>query len=128
MPNRATLVPDLPTDVTVYLVLDDFGRHGRAWRETDENQVDEATVIENLLEGQYEKPARIVAFNTAEGWSRDVTEDIARAAVEVARKPADRSPPRRGLSTNGTPATMRRPTSHDDPPRDAKPTWRHRGR
>ena len=50
MPNRATLVPDLPKDVMVYLVLDDFGKHGRAWRESDENDADERTVIENLLQ------------------------------------------------------------------------------
>jgi hypothetical protein len=30
-----------------------------------------------LLDGQYESPVGIVAFNTAEGWSRDVTVDIA---------------------------------------------------
>jgi hypothetical protein len=30
-----------------------------------------------LLDGQYEKPVRIVAFNTTEGWSRDVPVDIA---------------------------------------------------
>jgi hypothetical protein len=29
------------------------------------------------MEGQYSHPVRIVAFNTAEGWSRDVTVDIA---------------------------------------------------
>jgi hypothetical protein len=29
------------------------------------------------MEGQYNDPVRIVAFNTAEGWARDVTEDIA---------------------------------------------------
>jgi hypothetical protein len=34
-------------------------------------------MVRNLLEGQYENPVRIVAFNTAEGWSRDVTTDIA---------------------------------------------------
>ena len=34
-------------------------------------------LIRNLLDGQYESPVRIVAFNTAEGWSRDVTADIA---------------------------------------------------
>jgi hypothetical protein len=31
----------------------------------------------NLLEGQYENPVRVVAFNAAEGWSRHVTVDIA---------------------------------------------------
>jgi hypothetical protein len=33
-------------------------------------------VIRDLVEGQYSHPVRIVAFNTAEGWSRDVTVDI----------------------------------------------------
>jgi hypothetical protein len=27
--------------------------------------------------GQYNNPVRVIAFNTTEGWSRDVTEDIA---------------------------------------------------
>jgi len=61
----------------VYLVLDDFGPLGRAWRETDEAGTNRATLVRNLLEGQYENPVRIIAFNTAEGWSRDVTLDIA---------------------------------------------------
>ena len=30
-----------------------------------------------MLEGQYGEPVRIVAFNTAQGWSRDVTVNIA---------------------------------------------------
>jgi hypothetical protein len=29
------------------------------------------------MEGQYQHPARIVVFNTVEGWSRDVTVEIA---------------------------------------------------
>jgi hypothetical protein len=29
------------------------------------------------MDGQYSRPARVIAFNTAEGWSRDVTVDIA---------------------------------------------------
>jgi hypothetical protein len=60
-----------------YIVLDDFGRLGRAWRETDEAGTSRATLVRNLLEGQYENPVRVVAFNTVEGWSRDVTVDIA---------------------------------------------------
>jgi hypothetical protein len=72
----------------VYLVLDDFGeRLGRSWCETDEADADRATLIRHLLEGQYSSPVRIVAFNTAEGWSRDVTEDI---AAELAQACADR--------------------------------------
>ena len=76
MPRSPSIVPD-DTIRDVHLVLDDFGRLGRAWRETDEAGADRATLVRNLLEGQYESPVRIVAFNTAEGWSRDVTIDIA---------------------------------------------------
>jgi hypothetical protein len=38
------------------------------------------------LSGQYSHPVRVVAFNTAEGWSRDVTEDIARVVLSKARE------------------------------------------
>ena len=61
----------------VYIVLDDFGSLGRAWRETAEAGANRATLVRNLLDGHYENPARIVAFNSSEGWSRDVTVDIA---------------------------------------------------
>ncbi len=67
-----SIVPQANQDT--YLVLDDFGgRLGRAWREIDEEDTDRETLIRNLMDGQYGHPARIVAFNTAEGWSRDVT-------------------------------------------------------
>ena len=61
----------------VYIVLDDFGCLGRAWCETAEAGANRATLVRNLLDGHYENPVRIVAFNTSEGWSRDVTVDIA---------------------------------------------------
>ena len=38
-------------DQTVYLVIDDFGRHGRAWRETDVEATDLETVITDMLSG-----------------------------------------------------------------------------
>jgi hypothetical protein len=63
-------------DHSVYIVLEDFGRHGRAWCETEEG-VDLETVIVGLLEGQYRDPVRIAGFNTAAGWCRDVSQDIA---------------------------------------------------
>jgi hypothetical protein len=50
---------------------------GRAWCETDEEHTDGETLIRHLMQGQYSSPVRIVAFNTAEGWSRDVTAEIA---------------------------------------------------
>ena len=52
-------------DQDVYLVVDDFGRNGRAWREADFEATHLETVILDLLEGQYENTVRVVAFNTA---------------------------------------------------------------
>jgi hypothetical protein len=60
------------------LVLDDFGRLGLAWRETDVERTDFETVTTDLLHGKYSNPVRVVVFNAAEGWSRDVSEDVAR--------------------------------------------------
>jgi hypothetical protein len=83
MPKNASLVPRQPYDVAVYIVLDDFGpKLGRAYRETDEAAANENTIVQNIIAGQYSNPVRVVAFNTEEGWSRDVSEDIARAVVE----------------------------------------------
>ena len=64
-------------DQTVYLVAEDFGKLGRAWREADYEATDLETVIEDLLSGQYNNPIRDVAFNTEERWSEDVSEDVA---------------------------------------------------
>ncbi len=76
MRQSPSIVPQ-SDDGEIYLVLDDFGPLGRAWRETDEEYTDRETVIYDLLDGQYSAPVRVVAFNTREGWSRDVSEDIA---------------------------------------------------
>jgi len=64
--------------VTVHLVLSDFGKLGSAYVETDEAQADLETIIRNLTVGEYRSPKRVVAFNTREGWARDISEDVAR--------------------------------------------------
>jgi hypothetical protein len=61
----------------VYLVLDDLGRSRRVRREADTETADLDTVIQVLLAGQYKSSDRVVAFNTVEGWSQDVSADIA---------------------------------------------------
>jgi hypothetical protein len=71
-----SLVPAF--DVTVHLVLNDFGKLGRSYLETDEEQADVETIIRNLIVGEYRGPKRVVAFNTDEGWARDISEDVAR--------------------------------------------------
>ncbi len=71
-----SIVPN-DRDVTVYLVEDDFGKVGRCYRETEVGFEDLETTIKDLISGQYNDSIRVVSFNTAEGWSQDVSEDIA---------------------------------------------------
>jgi hypothetical protein len=80
MPRR---VPELSDVVTVYLVLNDY-RTGLAYVETAAEEADRETVIRNFLNGQYSNALRVVAFNTAEGWSQDVSEDIVSEVLERA--------------------------------------------
>jgi hypothetical protein len=82
MPRSSVLelriVPMYPeNDVTAYIVVEDFGHLGRAFRETDLAEADHDTIVRNMISGEYRDPLRVVAFNTAEEWSRDVSEEIA---------------------------------------------------
>jgi hypothetical protein len=46
------------TEHDVYLVLEDFGDDlGRAWAETAEERTDRATLLRDLMEGQYDNPS-----------------------------------------------------------------------
>jgi hypothetical protein len=58
---------------------------------TDEATADEKTLVSNISSAEYSNPVRVVAFNTAEGWSRDVTEDVARALLDREAREADLS-------------------------------------
>ena len=78
------LESDVPNDVTVYLVEEDFGQHGRAFLETDTAEADRETIVRNFISGQYDSALRVIAFNTTEGWSRDVSEDIANDILDRA--------------------------------------------
>jgi hypothetical protein len=60
-------------DWDVYLVVADFGQQGRAWRETECRG-------HGLWDGHprsVDGPVRVVSFNTVEGWSRDISGDVA---------------------------------------------------
>ena len=76
MRESPSIVPT--NDQDVYLVLDDYGEWGTAWRETDVEDTDLESVIIDLLEGQYINPVRVVGFNVSQGWVRDVSEDVVR--------------------------------------------------
>jgi hypothetical protein len=64
-------------DQTVYLVIDRFST-GSVYRETEIERTDLETIIDDFMSGQFNDPVRVVAFNTLEHWSDDVSEDVAR--------------------------------------------------
>ncbi len=84
-------IPSREADQDTYLLLDDFGGTGPWWRLTNAERADRETLIRELVDGQYRQPLRIVAFNIAQGWCRDVTVDIAdelrRRCVEFGELP-----------------------------------------
>jgi len=73
-------------DFNMHLVLCDFGTSGVAYVETDPSEADETTIVRNIINGQYDRPKQVLALNPAEGWCRDVSEDIARRVLQVAEK------------------------------------------
>jgi hypothetical protein len=77
--TKTELSPSIVPEInhTHYFVLDDFGEYGCLFHERREHETDESTVIRHLIEGQFNKPLRVFAFNAAEGWARDVSEEIA---------------------------------------------------
>src|SRR5262245_49932431 len=60
-------------DENVYLLVDNLGSYGEVWREIETVRTDLECVITDLLDEQYNSPVTVVGFNTAEGWSRDVS-------------------------------------------------------
>ena len=71
-----TIVP-YGADQTVYLLIDRFERPGSVYRETEVERIDLETIIADLMSGQFNDPVRVVAFNTLEHWSEDVSKQIA---------------------------------------------------
>lgn len=69
--------PSVPygADQTVFVVVENAGTDG-VGREVECSDLE--TVIAELLAGQFEDPARVLAFNTLEHWSKDLSADVAR--------------------------------------------------
>jgi hypothetical protein len=70
-------------DLDACLVIEDLGKLGLVYCESDVETATVETVIEDLLDGQYSNPVRIISFNVADGWSRDIS---AQVAAELRRR------------------------------------------
>ena len=71
-----TVVP-YGADQTVYVVMDCFRVLDSVDRETEVERTDLETIIGDLMSGQFNDPVRVVAFNTLEHWSEDISADVA---------------------------------------------------
>jgi hypothetical protein len=78
MPEIGVAPPTVPygADQTIYLVVDYIGALSTC-HETEVERLDVDAVIADLLAGQFNAPVRVVAFNTLEHWSRDISRAIA---------------------------------------------------
>jgi len=63
-----------PRDQAVYPGLD---RNDRVYRETDVERTDLETLLGTCSTGNSTIPSSVVAFNTAESWLQDMSEDVA---------------------------------------------------
>src|SRR5256714_12794708 len=99
----------------LHFVLCDFGQSGQAYVEINPTQADASTIVRNLLDGQYNRPVRVLALNVEEGWVRDVSQIIAAKVQDVARRE------QQGL-TAGTRAFVE---AHSDPTDEQQmlPLW-----
>lgn len=68
-------LPGLP-DMTLHMIIARH-RRGAYAAERDVNDLGLEATIVDIMSGQVEEVERVIAFNPAECWSRDATEDIA---------------------------------------------------
>ena len=77
MPMQRRRTCGTPSASPLYFVEADFGRHGRAFVETDRDRNSRRQVIADIAHGQLENVVQVLEIVEDEGSCRDVTEDIA---------------------------------------------------
>ncbi len=79
MPRNGSSPSMVPygADQTVYLVIDRFGASGAVDREIEVERTDLETIIRELMSGHFNDPVGVIAFNTLEHWSKDMSSDVA---------------------------------------------------
>jgi hypothetical protein len=60
------------------------GRRERYFAERDAARTNRHDTLADIVSGQIERVRRVLSFNPAEGWARDVSEDIAHDALRAA--------------------------------------------
>ena len=75
--NSSSMSVPYGADQTLYLVVDRIGGTGTSRREIEVERTDLEAAICELMQGQFNDPIRVVAFNTLEHWAKDVSAEIA---------------------------------------------------
>jgi len=75
MRELPSIVPGTPEDY--YIVVNDFGRLGTAFAETDLDRANYETTIADLISGQHSDPLRVVMFNPETNRAENVSHAIA---------------------------------------------------
>lgn len=65
-------------DQTIYVVVDAIAPLGSDGQEGQVEVEDLDTVIEAFIAGRFRDPLRVLAFNTLEHWSQDLSSEVAR--------------------------------------------------
>jgi len=75
--NRSPIIVPYGADQTSYLVVDRLHAGGAVQPEAELERTDLATIIDDLMSGQFNDPVRVIAFNTLEHWASDVSAEVA---------------------------------------------------
>ena len=81
---QTSIVPNNTEHIT-HPLLDEIGHYGGIWREISAEDANETTIVQWIIDGQFSCPMKIVAFKTEDGWSRDVTQEIALKLLDLNR-------------------------------------------
>ncbi len=73
--SKPILIP-YGADQTIYMVVDTVGAQG-CCREAELERADLEEVISDLLDGRFNFPVRVIAYNTLEHWAEDVSTQVA---------------------------------------------------
>ena len=65
-------------DRTIYIVVDSYVSSANGSQEEQLEREDFDDIISEFIAGQFRDPLRVLAFNTLEHWSKDLSADVAR--------------------------------------------------
>lgn len=85
--RRAVSRPEPIPDADLFVIEADIvaqGRRERYFAERDSARTNRRDTLTDIVSGQIERVRRVLSLNPAEGWARDVSEDIARDALRAA--------------------------------------------